>query len=310
MDGLEGARFAPDFKIWEAGVVRLVSYRAAGELLPGFEEEGRVVPAAAVHEFGNGTRTVKGLLEAGPEALSRAVGKARVAHGKGEWLPVADAPIDLGPPVADPDKIICLGQNYPHHIAEMERPRPVVPNLFPKFRNCLVGPLGEIRLPQGSDQVDYEGELAVVIGSPCFGVSEEEALEFVAGYSAFNDVSARDLQNLTVQNTGGKALDTFAPMGPGIALAEDVGDPQALRIATFVNGEQVQDGGTDEMVFSVAATIAFISARITLEPGDIIATGTPAGVGYRRRPPRFLHAGDVVEVDVSRVGRISNRVVA
>lgn len=289
--------------------MRVVSYMVEGELLPGFEEGGRVVSAAAVHDFGDRTRTVKGLLEAGPNELSKAVERARAAHANRQWEPLADQLIEVGPPVPDPDKIICLGQNYPHHIAEMQRPRPVVPNLFPKFRNCLVGATGNIRLPRGSEQVDYEGELAVVMGRRCLGVSEADALSFVAGYSAFNDVSARDLQNLTPQNTGGKALDTFAPMGPGIALADEVGDPQALRIATFVNGEQVQDGGTDEMVFSVAATIAFISARITLEPGDIIATGTPAGVGYRRTPPRFLKAGDIVEVDVSRVGRITNRVI-
>jgi 2-keto-4-pentenoate hydratase/2-oxohepta-3-ene-1,7-dioic acid hydratase in catechol pathway len=290
--------------------MRLVSYWHAGGLLPGFESGGVVVPARAVHDFGDRPVSVKGLLEAGSGALAEAVGRARRAVESREPLLEPDGELLLGPPVPDPDKIICLGQNYPQHIAEMQRPRPVVPNLFPKFRNSLVGPTGAIRLPRNSQQVDYEGELAVVIGRRCSKASEADALSYVAGYCVFNDVSARDLHNRTQQNTAGKALDTFAPMGPGITLAEEVGDPQTLRISTFVNGERVQDGNTDQMIFSVAATISFISENITLEPGDVIATGTPAGVGYKRNPPSFLRAGDMVEVEISRVGRIANPVIA
>jgi acylpyruvate hydrolase len=216
---------------------------------------------------------------------------------------------ELGPPVPDPDKIICLGVNYREHAAEAQQSLPVAPMFFAKFRNSLVGPAGEVVIPQVSSQIDYEGELAAVIGTRCKEVSEEDALSYVAGYSIMNDVSARDVQLQTSQWMAGKALDTFAPMGPGIVLTSEIPDPQALRLVTRVNGLVVQDGHTSQMIFSVAQAIAFLSRLMTLEPGDIIATGTPSGVGFKRTPPLFLKNGDVTEVELEGVGVIRNPVV-
>jgi len=217
--------------------------------------------------------------------------------------------IEVGPPIPDPDKIICLGLNYHEHARELHMPISRVPALFAKFRNALSGPTSPIVLPRISSQIDYEGELTVVIGRRCRNVSEEEALRFVAGYTIMNDVSARDLQLETSQWTAGKSLDTFAPMGPGIVPASSIPDPQALRITTRVNGVTLQQGNTRDMIFPVTRTIAFLSSLMTLEPGDLIATGTPSGVGFKRQPPVFLKDGDIVEVEIERIGVIRNPVV-
>jgi 2-keto-4-pentenoate hydratase/2-oxohepta-3-ene-1,7-dioic acid hydratase in catechol pathway len=180
---------------------------------------------------------------------------------------------------------------------------------FSKFRNALVGPFDPIVLPTISQQVDYEGELAVVIGTPGKHIAVDDALAHVAGYAVMNDVSARDLQLQTSQWIAGKTLDTFAPLGPGIVPSSLIPDPQDLRLETRVNGTVVQSDSTASMVFSVAETIAFLSSIMTLRPGDIIATGTPAGVGFKREPPLYLQAGDVVEVEIEGVGTIQNPVV-
>jgi acylpyruvate hydrolase len=160
-----------------------------------------------------------------------------------------------------------------------------------------------------SNQIDYEGELAVIIGTRCKEVSEQEALQYVAGYTIMNDVSARDLQMRTSQFIAGKALDTFAPMGPGMVLASVLPNPQSLTLSTRVNGQVVQHASTATMIFSVATIISFLSSLMTLEPGDIIATGTPSGVGFKRTPPLFLREGDVVEVEIEGIGQIRNPVV-
>jgi len=217
--------------------------------------------------------------------------------------------LELGPPVPDPDKIICLGVNYREHAAEAQQELPAVPMFFAKFRNSLIGPTSPILLPRASTQIDYEGELAVIIGQRCKEVAEQDALQYVAGYTIMNDVSARDVQMQTSQWTAGKALDTFAPMGLGIVLASSIPNPQTLMLTTKVNEQVVQHDTTANMVFSVASTIAFLSSLMTLEPGDIIATGTPSGVGFKRTPPLFLHDGDVVEVEIERIGRIRNPVI-
>lgn len=216
--------------------------------------------------------------------------------------------LELGPPVPDPDKILCLGVNYREHAAEAQQEIPAVPVIFAKFRNCLIGPTSPILLPRVSELIDYEGELAVIIGKRCKAVPEQEALRYVAGYSILNDVTARDIQAQTSQWTAGKALDTFAPMGPGIVPASQIPDPQTLTLITRVNGQEVQHDRTANMLFSVAAAIAFLSSLMTLEPGDIIATGTPSGVGFKRTPPLFLRDGDVVEVEIERLGCLRNPV--
>ncbi len=180
--------------------------------------------------------------------------------------------------------------------------------IFAKFRNSLIGPTSPILLPRVSQSIDYEGELAVIIGKRCKHVAESEALAYVAGYSVFNDVTARDIQAQTSQWTAGKALDTFAPMGPGIVPASRIPDPQKLTLRTRVNGQEVQHDSTANMLFSVAAALAFLSSLMTLEPGDILATGTPSGVGFKRTPPLFLQEGDLVEVDIEGVGCLCNPV--
>jgi 2-keto-4-pentenoate hydratase/2-oxohepta-3-ene-1,7-dioic acid hydratase in catechol pathway len=214
----------------------------------------------------------------------------------------------LGPPIPDPEKIICLGLNYASHAAEAGFKPPAVPILFAKYRNSLTGPTGPIRLPGLSREIDYEGELAAVIGRRGRDIPAGRALEHVAGYMAFHDVSARDLQMQTGQWLAGKALDSFAPCGPALVIGE-IDDPQNLELSTRLNGERVQHSNTRHMIFSVADTVAFISRLMTLEPGDIIATGTPEGVGFKRNPPVFLKDGDVVEVEVERIGVLRNPVI-
>ena len=234
-------------------------------------------------------------------------GIARRAAAAPAAGPVAELP--LGPPVPDPDKILCLGLNYRAHAAESAMEVPAAPVLFAKFRNALVGSGAPVELPAASGKVDYEGELAVVIGRRCKHVAAVDALSVVAGYMPLNDISARDLQLQTPQWTAGKAPDTFAPCGPALVTADEVGDPQALTLTTRLNGGTVQHASTADMIFSVATTIAFISRVITLEPGDIIATGTPSGVGQSRTPPIFLKPGDEIEVEISRVGTLRSPVV-
>ncbi len=213
-----------------------------------------------------------------------------------------------GPPIPDPDKIICLGLNYRSHAEEAGFSIPKVPILFAKYRNALNGPTSPVVLPSLSEEVDYEAELAVVIGRQCKSITAEQALEYVAGYMAFNDISARDLQMRTGQWLSGKTLDTFAPCGPALVMNE-IRDPQKLNIMTRLNGQVLQQSNTCNMIFSVAETISYISQLMTLEPGDIIATGTPEGVGFKRNPPIFLHDGDVVEVEVEGIGILRNPVV-
>lgn len=214
----------------------------------------------------------------------------------------------LGPPIPDPDKIICLGLNYRKHAEEAGLALPTVPILFAKYRNALNGPTSPIILPSVSEKIDYEGELAVVIRKQCKNVTAADALDYVSGYMVFNDVSARDLQMRTSQWLSGKTLDTFAPCGPALVINE-IHDPQSLNISTRVNDQTLQQGNTNDMVFSVAETLAYISQLMTLEPGDIIATGTPEGVGFTRNPPIFLCDGDVVEVEIEGIGTLRNPVV-
>ncbi len=214
----------------------------------------------------------------------------------------------LGPPIPDPEKIICLGLNYRDHAEEASLSPPKVPMLFAKFRNSLIGAFDSIELPHANEKVDYEAELAVVIGRRAKCVAEEEALDCVFGATAMNDVSARDIQLATSQWTAGKAIDTFAPCGPAIVSRDELGDMQNLAIQTRVNGRLVQNGNTANMIFGVSYIVSYLSQLMTLEPGDIIATGTPAGIGFKRQPPVLLNDGDVVEVEIERIGRLANPV--
>jgi 2-keto-4-pentenoate hydratase/2-oxohepta-3-ene-1,7-dioic acid hydratase in catechol pathway len=213
-------------------------------------------------------------------------------------------------PIERPGKILCVGLNYHAHAAEQQRTPPDHPVLFAKWASALIGPGDAIRLPSISAAIDHEAELGVVIGAHVRGASAENALEAVRGYLCANDVSARDLQRADRQFTRAKSLDTFCPVGPELVPAADVPDPQALRIRCLVNGEVRQDSSTADMVFGVAELIAFASEAITLEPGDLLLTGTPGGVGEFRDPPLYLRDGDEVTVEIEGVGVLTNPVRA
>lgn len=214
-----------------------------------------------------------------------------------------------GLPIARPGKVICVGLNYRDHAAEGGLALPERPLLFSKLPSSLIGPGDAIEVPPIPAKIDFEAELGVVIGERVKGVSVATALDVVAGYVCFNDVSARDLQRADGQWMRGKSFDTFGPVGPRLVSPSEVGDPQTLRVTCSVNGSIVQDGSTSDMVFGVAEIIAYASEAITLEPGDLIATGTPAGIGAWHTPPLWLDAGDTVEVSIERVGTLSNPVV-
>jgi 2-keto-4-pentenoate hydratase/2-oxohepta-3-ene-1,7-dioic acid hydratase in catechol pathway len=283
--------------------MQIVSYRSGSELRAGATDGTSLVDASAAGAYPTSVRAIlaAGQLEAFVADATRALGA-----GTGT-IPLAS--VRLGPPVPDPDKIICLGLNYRDHAAEASMQIPQAPVLFPKYRNALVGPQDDVVVPKVAvNALDYEVELAVVIGKRACEVSVADALGYVAGYSVFDDVSARDLQMQTSQWAPGKAIDTFAPMGPGIVPASEIGDPQTLELETRVNGTVMQHDSTANMIFPVAETIAFITSFMTLEPGDIIATGTPSGVGFARKPPVRLHAGDVVECEIARIGTIRNTI--
>lgn len=214
-------------------------------------------------------------------------------------------------PIASPGKLLFSGLNYRSHTEENPGAvLPESPQFFAKLPSSVIGPDEAIVLPGPASQVDYEVELAAVIGTPARAVSRQRALDYVFGYTVVNDVSARDVQFKDNQITTGKGFDTFCPLGPAIVTRDDIPDPQALRVESYVNGERRQSSSTADMLFTVAELIAFISTYITLYPGDVISTGTPAGVGTFRQPPLFLKPGDVVEVVVDAIGRLCNPVVA
>ena len=212
-------------------------------------------------------------------------------------------------PIDRPGKIICVGLNYSDHAEEQGVDLPTAPLLFAKWQNTLIGPGDPIVIPPIVTKCDYEAELGVVIGSRVRDVSAENALEAVAGYAVVNDVSARDLQFADGQWTRGKSPDTFCPVGP-LVPRDQVPDPQALGIRAILNGETMQDSTTANMVFGVAAIIEYITRTITLEPGDLIATGTPAGVGAFRKPAVWMKAGDEITIEIDGVGTLTNPVTA
>lgn len=213
-------------------------------------------------------------------------------------------------PVPRPGKIICIGLNYRDHAAESNLPLPDRPVLFSKFSSAVIAPGEPVVLPANSQQVDYEAELAVVIGRHAKNVSADRAYDYVLGYTAFNDVTARDFQFADGQWQRGKSCDTFAPMGQAIVTTEVITDPHELSIRLTLNGQTMQDSNTDQLIFGVPKLIEFISESITLEPGDVIATGTPPGVGFARHPPVFLKPGDEMEVLIEGIGGLGNPVVA
>ncbi|HYZ79751.1 MAG TPA: fumarylacetoacetate hydrolase family protein [Solirubrobacteraceae bacterium] len=211
------------------------------------------------------------------------------------------------PLIPRPGKVICVGLNYKAHVEETNRDLPDYPVLFTKFAGSLTGAYDTVMCPPESDAVDYEGELAVVIGRPARRVSPAQALEAVAGYTVANDVTMRDYQYRTHQWLQGKAWDASTPLGPALVTPDEVCDPGALTLRTLVNGDVVQEAGTELMIFSVPTLISVISEFATLQPGDVILTGTPAGVGFRRDPQHLMGDGDVAVVEIEGVGRTENR---
>jgi 2-keto-4-pentenoate hydratase/2-oxohepta-3-ene-1,7-dioic acid hydratase in catechol pathway len=267
------------------GVVSGDRWLPASELLPG---------AAS---------TIGELFASGADAVDRLRDAAGGVAERGR--PLDD--VQLLAPVPRPGKIVAIGRNYREHLAEEGSDQPPAPLMFAKWPSSVIGPGAEIRWdPALTSQVDYEAELAVVIGRRARHVSEADALSYVFGYTCLNDVSARDIQFGDGQWVRGKSLDTFCPVGPAVVTADEVGDPQKLAISCTVNGERLQDSNTAQMYFGVASIVSYASHSFTLEPGGVIATGTPAGVGTFRKPPRYLKDGDVVVVEIERIGRLEN----
>lgn len=247
---------------------------------------------------------VLGLIQDGPDTLDR----ARAAAENGLPRPLAD--VRLLAPIPRPPKIVCIGVNYADHAAEAGRALPRWPSVFLKAPSCVVGPGDPIVRPPTTERLDYEIELAVVIGKTAKSVSRDDAMQYVAGYTIMNDVSARDLQ---LGKDGGvilgKNFDSSAPMGPALVLADEIPDPTNLRLRTWVNDEPRQDASTHTLIFDIPAIIAFLTQQLTLEPGDIIATGTPAGVGLGMSPQVWLEPGDVIRMEIEGIGVLENHVV-
>jgi 2-keto-4-pentenoate hydratase/2-oxohepta-3-ene-1,7-dioic acid hydratase in catechol pathway len=280
--------------------MRLVSFSTEDGPAAGVQVGEEVVPVAAMDAPAG---TVRGLLEAlDADGLGEL---GRRAEETGERVALSE--VSLEAPVGDPQKIVCLGLNYRDHAEETGQEIPKAPMWFAKFANSLVGSGGEIVLPGAHpERVDYEAELALVIGRRAKNVSAEKALECIAGAMPFNDVSARDLQMQNPLWTSGKAIDTFAPCGPALVTLDEIDDLGALGLRTRVNGEVLQEGSTENLIFGPAEVVAWLSHTMTLLPGDIIATGTPAGVGAAQG--RFLRDGDRVEVEVDGLGTVVSTV--
>ena len=304
--------------------MRLVSFHREGRLrlgaLVALEERPPGGPAARTGEPDGAAAVVdlgrvdpaldlgmRDLLEAGDRSLAAAA-RALEDPSPEAVLPLRD--VRLGPVLADPRKILCIGLNYRDHAKETGQAIPEVPTVFAKYPNVLIGHGAPIVIPRATSEVDYEAELAFVIGRRGRAIREADAMEHVAGYAIFNDVTARDVQRRTPQWTLGKSFDTFGPFGPALVTRDEVPDPHALAIRLAVDGEVLQDSTTSAMVFSVARLVAYLSEGMTLEPGDVVTTGTPAGVGFVRRPPRFLRPGETVRVEIEGLGALENPVVA
>lgn len=218
--------------------------------------------------------------------------------------------VKIEAPVQKPGKIICVGHNFRKHIQEMGREIPTHPVIFAKFANTIIGPEDDIPYYPISDQLDYEMEFAFVIGKQARNVSEEDALDYVAGYTIANDVTYRDIQRRTLQWLQGKTVDGSLPLGPHLVTADEIGDPAGLEMVLKVNGEVRQSTNTDDFVFNVPKLVSFLSGLLTLEPGDLVLTGTPGGVGFAMNPPQFLKDGDVVTIEIEKIGVLENKVKA
>jgi acylpyruvate hydrolase len=310
--------------------MKLITYSWKGQVLLGALLNQQVVDlrrayAAALHHWGDADEMavadlrvpgdLLGLLRGGAASMAAARRALTFVKEQGVGNP-AEVPryplaeVELLAPVQRPGKVVCVGLNYRSHLAEIGEPTPEYPILFHKAATSLIGHRQSIVLPRVSRQVDYEGELAVVIGRRGKYIAEQDALSYVAGYTCANDVSAHDLEFRTSQWTSGKMLDTFCPLGPVLLTQDEVPDPGLLRLKTILNGQTVQDACTSEMIFPVPFLVSYISSLATLEPGDLILTGTPAGIGCNQKSQVFLKPGDHVSVQIDPIGTLTNLVVA
>ena len=257
-----------------------------------------------------GVLTAAGVIDAGDGglgALLRAGGVEAAREVRRPAVPLAE--VQLLPPVTDPSKIVCLGLNYRSHAEEAGIEPPEVPTFFAKWPNALASPGADVPLPSYSSKVDYEAEVAFVIGRRCRDVPVEEALGVVAGYTLLNDLSARDYQFKTPQWGPGKVFDGSAPCGPALVTPDEAGPPDAISISLTLNGEEMQSASTADLIHSIPSVVAFLSQLMTLEPGDLVSTGTPAGVGSVRQPRVWLKPGDEVVVESPQLGRLETRLV-
>jgi 2-keto-4-pentenoate hydratase/2-oxohepta-3-ene-1,7-dioic acid hydratase in catechol pathway len=275
--------------------VRIVSYRSERGVRAGVLHDGHVLDAWDLLEPGSAHHSVRELLGRGLVDRLRAE-----LHGTG--VPLDE--VQLEPPLPDPEKIVCIGLNYRSHAAEAGLDPPAAPTFFAKFRNALAPPGARVTLPAASEKVDYEAEVAFVIGRRCRDVGEADALDHVAGYMLLNDLSARDLQFATPQWMPGKVFDGSAPCGPALVTPDEAGPHDGIEIALTLNGETMQAASTEDLVFSVPALVAHLSRLMSLEPGDIVSTGTPSGVGSVRQPRVWLEDGDEVVVSSPTLGRL------
>jgi 2-keto-4-pentenoate hydratase/2-oxohepta-3-ene-1,7-dioic acid hydratase in catechol pathway len=286
--------------------MKLVTYTLNGKTSIGKVVGDVVVDLANAYE--GGPRTLLEVLQGGKDVLAR-LDKVQPKDAKSTPL----AKVKLEAPIPNPPKYLAIGLNYKDHVEEILKRGGKAPEhqlWFNKNVSCINGPYDPIHLPRVSQALDYEGELGVVIGKRCKHVAEADALDVVGGYLVIDDVTCRDWQRKTTQWTLGKSFDTHGPIGPWLVTPDEIDDPHALELRLFVNGELRQKLSTGGMVYDIAAQIAHLSSVMTLEPGDIIATGTSAGAGFGFNPPRFLQVGDVVRVEIDKLGHIENTVIA
>jgi acylpyruvate hydrolase len=281
--------------------MRLVSYNYDHQDQVGVRRDDQIIPLSAIAP--QLPQSIRGLLE--ERALKEVEEKA--SNYQGETIPVED--IEYIPLIPEPGKIICIGRNYAAHAAEGGAEVPSYPEIFYRGKTSLLGHRESIIRPKCSDKLDYEGEFVFVVGKTCRHASEENALDYIAGYSLFNDATLRDYQRFSSQWTIGKNFDATGAFGPELVTSDELPEGLAgLRLKTELNGEVVQDASIDDLVFPVRTLVRILSECMTLEPGDVVVTGTPAGVGYARKPPVWMRAGDKIEVSVDGLGRLSNSV--
>jgi 2-keto-4-pentenoate hydratase/2-oxohepta-3-ene-1,7-dioic acid hydratase in catechol pathway len=280
--------------------MKLVTFsEATGIARPGVLVDGSVV------DISSRFRSVLSVIHGGGEALNTAKGLAEASNAK---IPLDQ--VKLLAPLQDPPRIFCVGLNYRDHAVESKMEIPKVPTVFLKLASAIVGPGAAIELPSISTQPDYEAEFACVIGKGGSRIGKESWQEYVFGYTILNDVSARDIQLATSQWTLGKSFNTFAPLGPALVTKDEIADPHALDVKLSIDGEVLQHSNTRELIFKLPDLIAYISSITPLQPGDIISTGTPAGVGLGRTPQRWLRAGETITAEVTGLGALVNPVVA